>query len=126
MKTKDIKIKFDVPDGYFEELQDRLSDVPRKSGRPSFAAQLKPYLYLAAAFAVLIGVGTAVLDRTVPKSLSVYEELGYADLLPTYGSEYYFEDVSDSEMTDDDIIDYLIHSRVSPERIEYVANYEKH
>ncbi|MBP5520973.1 MAG: hypothetical protein J6X82_00975 [Bacteroidales bacterium] len=51
---------YSSPEGYFESLQTRLSQIPVRRRRVSWV----PYLALAASFLILLAVGTTVLTRS--------------------------------------------------------------
>ena len=51
---------YSSPEGYFESLQERLSEIPARRQRINWV----PYLALAATFLILLAVGTTVLTRT--------------------------------------------------------------
>ena len=114
---------YTVPDGYFADLQSRLMKIPQEA--PAVEEQpakvislwdkLRPYAALAACFVAIVAVGTAVL-RT-PKTDTEdaqYEQLVLADLIPH--SDPYFiyvdEDETESELTDEELIDYLMDNNV--------------
>ena len=71
------KIEYKVPDGYFENLRTRLSDIPVQEPRPGRLAKFTPYLALAACFAVAVLVGNLVLDRTAVPAASDEEIIEY-------------------------------------------------
>lgn len=109
-----------VPEGYFDDLRTRLQAIPQEysgtsrniSGR---WGRIAPYAALAACFALMVAVGTAVLKHTVPESaISEEEELFYAGLAHTSQGnlEYDLEEYADP-VSDDDIINYLIESAES-------------
>ena len=61
------KMNYNVPDGYFENLQNRLSAIPAQVEKPSRMQKFTPYLALAACFAIAVMIGNFVLRRsTVP------------------------------------------------------------
>lgn len=51
---------YSSPEGYFESLQERLSEIPSRRSRVNWI----PYLALAASFMILLAVGTFVLNRS--------------------------------------------------------------
>ena len=51
---------YSSPEGYLENLQYRLSEIPARRSRINFI----PYLALAASFLILLAVGTMVLSRS--------------------------------------------------------------
>ena len=61
------KMNYNVPDGYFENLQKRLSAIPAQEEKPSRMQKFTPYLALAACFAIAVMIGNFILRRsTVP------------------------------------------------------------
>lgn len=64
------EMNYKVPEGYFEDLRERLSQIPaRKPGRVRAISAFTPYLALAACFAIAIVVGTGILRRTAAPSV---------------------------------------------------------
>jgi len=130
---------YKVPQGYFEDLGKRLSAIP--SEEPASSAEeessysvtiwdrLKPILAIAAAFLVMVSLGTAVLRSTASRPSVETDEIvaGYTYLTPyTDPDAIYSEDYNVSEgPTDEDIVEYLISTGISSEHIEYVAQNEK-
>ena len=57
-----------TPEGYFDSLQSRLSEIPRQEERASSAPtgirRLAPYMAFAASIAVAVMLGNAILQRT--------------------------------------------------------------
>lgn len=125
-KTDMKKIQFSVPEGYFQKLQGRLEAIPEKSAemKPSRWNVVKPYLAMAAAFAMILTGGTAVLkmttDKVVDTKMSDYDEIRMADLVPvTEPYLVYLNKSGESDITDEDITAYLIDSGMSLDHISY-------
>lgn len=126
---KDIldKIKkpsFSVPEGYFDKLQAHLEEIPRKEVQVSSWQRSRPYLVMAACFLISLIVGTGILKMTTGQSVSdadqFYYDLGYADLIPvTYADPSLYESEEASEISSEDIEDYLIATGVSVNRLAY-------
>ena len=113
-----------VPEGYFESLQARLSQIPYMQETPAAVTpwnRLRPYLAMAAAFAALVIGGTAVLRNTVLPDTGLSEEdlLGYAELIPATDPYLIFDESEDREepFSDEDIVNYLIETGVSLEQL---------
>ena len=51
---------YSAPDGYFESLQERLSEIPYRKRR----VNLTPYLALAASFLILLLAGNLIINRS--------------------------------------------------------------
>ena len=86
------KMSFTTPDGYFDSLKERLAEIPARHPRRTVAQRLTPYIALAASFALIVAVGSAVLRRTVVPQASDAEIIEY---------------LIDSDMTLAQIYDYL-------------------
>ena len=121
------KRPYNTPDGYFDYLQMRLSEIPLQQQEESVPevkvsrwAKVAPYFALVACFVAILVTGRYVIDKTtVPAQTDNYltmENLYGADLVP-YTSQYalfdedYFQQASyESEVSEEDIINYLIDS----------------
>lgn len=127
------KRPYGTPDGYFEYLEMRLTDIPNKAvvetkkTRTGFFVKLSPYLALAAVFAVALVLGNLILKTPQVDQVEYlsYEELLYADMISEtypffYESEEYMTEYG--EVSQEDVINYLIESNTSLEVIAY--NYE--
>ena len=123
------KRPYTTPDGYFDFLQMRLSQIPEQQQvqetpqvRVSRWAKITPYFALVACFAFAIVAGRFILDKTVSQPEEDYvtlEQLYSADLLPytsqyaLFDEDYYYEgDDYSYEITEEDIINYLINTNV--------------
>ena len=53
-----------TPEGYFEDLQMRLSEIPRRESAPSGIRRLAPYLAYAASLVVAVMLGNFILRQT--------------------------------------------------------------
>lgn len=111
------QMPYSVPDGYFEKLEStlRLHERPARRG---LIRILAPYASMAAAFVLLVTAGTFLLDKTTESKEMTYEDfLVHSDyaLSEGYGEEII---VIDTQMEEDDIIEYLIYTGVTAEVIE--------
>ena len=137
-KDRMNKRPYTTPDGYFDYLQIRLSQIPQRQEqlqevpevRVSRWARITPYFALVACFAVAIVAGRFILDKTASQPQAedyvTLEQLYYADLIP-YTSQYpLFEenygsqDAYSYEVTEEDIINYLINTNVP---LNYIGQY---
>ena len=116
-----IKRPFDTPDGYFDQLKMRLSDIPlkqeEKESAPGIWSKVSPYLALATCFAVGIIGGRLILGKTAPAVQDDYlslEQFYCSDLIPytsqnaLFDEDFYYEDASD----EDDVLNYLLNSNL--------------
>lgn len=108
---------YDVPEGYFEAFKSQMK--PYREDRQSRAGRLAPYISLAASFLLLVTAGTLLLQRSTPSDEFTQEDfILYSNNLS--GINYYEEttQIADAGIEDEDIIEYLIYSRISAEEIE--------
>ena len=71
-----------VPQGYFDTLKSRLSDIPSQDARVSPWDKVRPYITLAACFVVSVTAGSFLLNRTTGEPEGYYDYLAAADLIP--------------------------------------------
>ncbi len=120
---------YNVPEGYFEGLKARLERIPAEhpaapARRPFTWMRIRPYVALAACLALLLTAGTILLDRKADlsgTSESIYEQMMYSDLIPDTDPDSIFGAPSSPgesyDISDEDIVDYLISSGASVELI---------
>lgn len=125
------KLPFKVPEGYFDDLAERMDMEVSSSGRTA-KARSAGHVHLSwcagavAAAAVLIaGIFFApeFFRQGSDDSDALYMELLYSDLIPMSDPDLLFMDADDYEdeygqeesLTEDDIMEYLINSGVSAE-----------
>ncbi len=118
-----------TPEGYFENLQRQLSEIPARPVRISTVHRLAPYAAIAASFLVAVMLGNAVLRKTAPASAKddTWTYVSYlADALDPDGAVYYDDAWASEEenLTEEDIINYLLADGISVEHLNYV-NYEE-
>jgi hypothetical protein len=125
------QMPYRVPQGYFEDLEARLSGIParpKKSSVWSFVPKVAPYIAMAACFTLALVVGRYLANRTElePESgAAEYSRYYQADLFPvtrTYISPEDEEALQNLEADEDDIREYLISSRTSTGLIAYVLD----
>jgi len=116
---------YSVPDGYFEKLPDRMFSAVRENSlkeaqRPRGIRRFAPYASLAAAMLVLLSVGSLLIKRTLIQedSANLDNLTAYFDItsLSETDATYYSYDC-EKDLTDEDIIDYLIQIGASAETV---------
>ena len=143
------KNAYRVPDGYFASLQERLSAIPQQEqlsaipqqeqlsaipqqerlgvipqqeAAPGVWVRVRPYLALAAAFAVLVTLGTALLRWTAAPAEDDWDSFAVAQMMPrTEPDAFYDATLAESlapALTYDDIAQYLLETGVSLEELE--------
>lgn len=94
---------FNVPDGYFESLQSRLSEVSRMEARP-LTHHRKASIYMAVAAglaAVIVAGGFFLYSGRSSAALSpdgFYDELMYSDLIPVTDPDAVFMTVMQDDV----------------------------
>ena len=116
-----------VPEGYFDDLKARLNSIPRESAvRPGPWSRVRPYLALAASFAAIMFVGNAILKDTTKSQPAdqFFGEESYADIISITnpGILYDVEEFDFEELSDEDIINYLIETGVRAEHLAYAGD----
>lgn len=114
-----------VPEGYFENLQERLSSIGRTETSPAemkVVRRIMPYIAVAASMLIAVTVGNWILSRTVVRDMQGdYESMLIAEASPLYGPDgSSFLDDELEDITNEDIVNYLISSGVSLEQINAV------
>lgn len=69
-------LPYSTPEGYFQDLQQRLADIPGKKQATTFQ-KFSPYLALAAVFAVAVVVGKVIVNKTPAPTASAREVVEY-------------------------------------------------
>ena len=118
-----------TPEGYFENLQSRLSEIPAQPARVSTVRRLAPYMAIAASFLVIVMLGNFVLGRTAsPAEDDTWTYVSYlADALDPDGgvpmdmADYYLADEESEGLSAEDIMNYLLADGISVEHLAYLS-----
>ena len=118
-----------TPEGYFENLQNRLSEIPARPARVSTVHRLAPYLAIAASFLAIVLVGNAILDKTAaPAEDDTWTYVSYlaSALDPDGGvpvdmADYYIGDEESEGLSAEDIMNYLLADGISVEHLAYLS-----
>ncbi len=120
-----------TPEGYFENLQQRLSEIPASPARVSTVHRLAPYVAIAASFLVAVLLGNAILRRTAPSPASAEDDtwtyVSYlADALDPDGASLMdlYEDGEEGleeRLFAEDIVNYLLADGISVEHLNYLS-----
>ena len=114
------QMPYSVPEGYFENFKaEAVRPVVR---RLNFWNRFAPYAAMAAVFVFLVTAGTFLLERSTPQYQMTEEDyMMFSDNIMTtiaYEMEYGYQ-LAEAEISDEDIINYLIYTGVTPEHIEF-------
>ena len=115
-----------TPEGYFGDLQKRLSEIPARPARVSTVHRLAPYVAIAASFLVAVILGNAILRTTTAPSPEddTWSYVSYlADALDPDGVALvdWEQDEEESGLSEEDIINYLLADGISVEHLNYLS-----
>ena len=120
-----------TPEGYFENLQQRLSEIPASPARVSTVHRLAPYVAIAASFLVAVMLGNAILRSTAPSPASdeddtwTYVSYLAAALDPDGAALTDLYDDGEEELEEslfaEDIVNYLLADGISVEHLNYLS-----
>ena len=116
-----------TPEGYFEDLQLRLSEIPSQPQKVGGVRRITPYLAYAASLVVAVMLGNFILRKTAaPSADDSWAYVSYlADALDPDGAALVDGTAWEEEdLTEEDIVNYLIADGISVEHLNYV-NYEE-
>ena len=113
-----------LPDGYFQNLEERLQTIPAREVRPTVIQRVSPWLAYAASLAILAALGNFIFGRA-----AAVEEDGQWDyfsyLSQSLDPDGQIELMETSSLTDEDIRSFLIaDNNISVEYLEE-WNYEE-
>ena len=110
-----------TPEGYFEDLQQRLESIPARPVRATVAQKVSPWLAYAASLAVLAAVGNyAFRTAAQPESEFTREYIAY--LSQSLDPDGMVDIQEPEELSEDEIVSYLVADNIS---ILETLNYEE-
>lgn len=113
---------YNVPDGYFDSFRAEMFRVSLPA--PAHTAPWRkaaPYMTIAASLALLVTAGTLALNRfSAEKEISQEDYILFSDNLISTSiyEDHMQEQIAEVGLMDEEIIEYLIFTGVSPEIIE--------
>lgn len=112
------ELHISVPKGYFDNLKNRLSQIPVQR-RVSLWEKVRPYVALAACFAISVTAGTFLLNRTAPQAESYYDYLAASDMIPVTDPFAILDSngSSDEDLSPSEIVDYLIETGFTEDQL---------
>ena len=115
-------VPFTVPDGYFETFKSEASKpMVRKI---DFRTRIAPYAAMAAVFIFMVTAGTFLLERSIPEYHMTEEDyIMFSDNFMTsiaYEMEY-GSAIAEAELSEEDIINYLLADGISVEHLNYLS-----
>lgn len=121
------KSDISTPEGYFEDLQQRLKAIPATAParEPSKVRRFAPYLAYAASLALLVAVGNFILRKSTTPAVAedpYWDYIAYlSDALDPDG--YWEEGLSpEASLSNEDIVNFLLAENIS---LEQLVSYEE-
>lgn len=112
MKEEQIKAQygnrspFKVPEGYFEDLQNRImSQIPEKEVVMNPHRTKKTWMYAAAIFCILLACGSLISKFAYPEAPAAITEMAKTDMV-VQDSTTYIQDMVDYALISDAMIYY--------------------
>jgi len=116
-----------TPDGYLENLQDRLMSIPAREKQPSLMTRVMPYIAYAASLVLLVVLGNFILGKTAvsTEEVSPSEDWTYVSYLAqSLDADCMLPEIPEYTLTDDDIVNYLVDDGLTLEElVSYEENY---
>lgn len=112
------KTPYSVPEGYFEAFK---AEASRTYSRPVAGPWRKavPYMAAAASFALLLSLGAMFLQKSAQDDILTQEDyILFSDNLISTAIYEEYDQVAEADLMEEEIIEYLIYTGVSPETIE--------
>lgn len=119
LQDKSLKqMPYSTPEGYFDSLKAGLKTIPQRQVRK--VVFWKRYGSIAAAAALLLAAGTIMFEATHRQDSFTEEDyiVFSDDMTNTLFQEYADQYAEAQQLTEDDIIEYLIYAGVEVEEIE--------
>ena len=114
-----------VPEGYFQNLEQKLSRIPQKEVRPSTLQKVSPWIAYAASLVILASVGGFIFRKSAEPVIQEEYSWDYLSYLSrSLDPDGMIELEESTELTDEDIVNFLLADNVSVELIAE-ANYEE-
>ena len=104
-----------VPDGYFQNLEQRLQQIPREGMQPRGVRRLAPYVAYAASLLLLVAVGSVVLRPGAKTEDEGWDYVSY--LAQSLDPDGLVELKEAEEPSDEDIRSFLLASNISVEQL---------
>jgi hypothetical protein len=114
-----------VPDGYFQNLEKRLQQIPAGEMQPAAprgVRRLAPYVAYAASLALLVAVGSLIFRKPAATEEYGWDYVSY--LAQSLDPDGLVELKETEELTEDDIRSYLLASNISVEQLTMLSDEE--
>ncbi len=112
-----------VPEGYFQQLEQRLQSLPQREVKPTVIQRVSPWLAYAASLAVLVGLANFIFGRSAAtEEDNTWNYVSY--LSQSLDPDGQIELVETADLTDEEIRSFLIASNISVEQLA-LLDYEE-
>jgi hypothetical protein len=112
-----------TPEGYFQNLEERLKTIPTREVKPTVIQRVSPWIAYAASLAVLAAVGNFIFGRAA--AVEEDAEWDYVSYLSqSLDPDGQIELMEASTLSEEDIRSFLIADNISIEHLE-TLNYEE-
>ena len=114
-----------TPDGYMENLQDRLLQIPAAEKRPGLVTRVMPYIAYAASLVLLVVLGNFILGKTSVSAddTSTADDWTYVSYLAqSLDADCMLPEIPEYTLTEDDIVNYLVDDGLT---LEELVSYEE-
>ena len=111
------KTDISTPNGYFQDLQERLQAIPGKPQRVTLVQRVSPWIAYAASLAVLVAMGNFIFRKAAaPEEESNWDYIAY--LSQSLDPDGLIELVEPTELSEEEIVSFLLAENVSVEQLE--------
>ena len=118
------KTDISTPNGYFQDLQERLRTIPAQPQRVSVVQRVSPWLAYAASLAVLVALGNFIFGKASSATAEDSNWDYYAYLSQSLDPDGLIELVEPEDLSEEDIVSYLLAENVSVlEALNYEESY---
>lgn len=112
------KTDISVPQGYFDHLQERLQAIPDQPQRVTLVQRVSPWIAYAASLAVLVAMGNFIFRKAAatPEQDTGWDYIAY--LSQSLDPDGLIELIQPTELSEEDIVSFLLAENVSVEQLE--------
>jgi len=105
------KVPFKMPEGYFNDLSSRVMDKIEEDEKPakkSIVPMFKTFMWLAATFVLVFGVGRVIVPLVIDPSQKLQHESATQVVVnDNVSASDFVDDIDELDLSDEDIIEYL-------------------
>ena len=117
------KNEISTPEGYFQNLEQRLQAIPKREVKPTVIQRVSPWIAYAASLAVLAAVGNFIFGRAAAvEEDTEWDYISY--LSQSLDPDGQIELMETTSLSDEDIRSFLIADNISIEHLE-TLNHEE-